>query len=403
LWSFENRLLAALSLTEASMFIDRLALGFLASYVATDLALTNFQLGLLSSSFSLSFALSGYGISSISDRAGNRRTFLVGCTLAFSLLSAATGLTRGFVFLLVVRLLLGVSEGPVLPLLQSVMIPASSASRRAFNAAFLQNVAPFLLGQLLGPILLTHLAEAVTWRVTFLLSAVPGLVLVPILHRLIGRSSPAPAFSTGARIPDYASQVKLFRIRNLMLCVGIAACTGTWILLLNMFLPLYLVRMGGYPATKMGLIVSLLGVGGCLSSLTLPPLSDRIGRKPVLITGLSLGLVAPLGALMALHNPDVLMIAVALGGLALGCTPLTITLVPADSVPPHALARAIALTSASSAVIGGVIMPALAGRLADRWGLQIPIIIALGAACIAVLVAFGLEGRPVRELTSDAS
>ena len=385
------------------MFIDRLALGFLASYVATDLALTNFQLGLLSSSFSLSFALSGYGISSISDRAGNRRTFLVGCTLAFSLLSAATGLTRGFVFLLVVRLLLGVSEGPVLPLLQSVMIPASSASRRAFNAAFLQNVAPFLLGQLLGPILLTHLAEAVTWRVTFLLSAVPGLVLVPILHRLIGRSSPAPTFSTGARKPDYSSRVKLFRIRNLMLCVGIAACTGTWILLLNMFLPLYLVRMGGYPVTKMGLIVSLLGVGGCLSSLTLPPLSDRIGRKPVLIGGLSLGLVAPLGALLALHNPEVLMIAVALGGLALGCTPLTITLVPADSVPPHALARAIALTSASSAVIGGVIMPALAGRLADRWGLQIPIIIALGAACIGVLVAFGLEGRPARELISEAS
>ena len=129
------------------MFIDRLALGFLASYVAADLDLTNFQLGLLSSSFSVSFALSGYGISALSDRAGNRRAFLVACTLTFSLLSAATGLARGFVFLLAVRLLLGISEGPVLPLLQSVMIPASSTQRRAFNVAFLQNVAPFLLGQ----------------------------------------------------------------------------------------------------------------------------------------------------------------------------------------------------------------------------------------------------------------
>ena len=392
LGSYENRLLLTLSLAEASMFIDRLALGLLAPFVAKELALSNFQFGLLSSGFSLAYAVSGYVIGGLSDRTAQRRNFLIVSTLAFSLLSAATGFAPGLTYLLVLRILLGIAEGPFLPILLSVMVPASSPHRHGFNVGFLQNVSPFLLGQLASPIVLTQLATTFNWRLTFFLTALPGLLITPFLYRLVPK---VPATSTRGSTTDAPERpVSLFRIRNVMLCVALAACTGTWILLNNTFLPLYLVKVAGYSATQMGFMMSLLGVGGCAASLILPALSDRIGRKPVLLTGFTLGLITPLGVLFAPHDTVVLMMTIAVGSCVLGCTPLTITIVPADSVHSRSLARAIGLTSGSSAVIGGVLMPAVAGRLADVHGLQLPVWITLGAMVLGLAVASALEKVP---------
>jgi MFS family permease len=394
--SYENRLLLTLSIAESSMFVDRLALGMLAPFVAKELALSNFQLGLLSSGFSLAYAVSGYYVAGFSDRSGQRRNFLILSTLAFSLLSAATGFASGLIYLLVLRLLLGIAEGPFLPILQSVMVPASSPHRRGFNIGFLQNVAPFLLGQLASPIVLTQLATSFNWRVTFFMTAIPGLLIIPFIYRLVSKRSETTAAAAISPNSLERDATNLFRIRNVMLCVALAACTGTWILLNNTFLPLYLVKVSGYSTTQMGFMMSLLGVGGCAASLILPALSDRIGRKPVLIGGFALGLATPLGLLLAAHDPPVLMAAIAVGSCVLGCTPLTITIVPADSVHSRSLARAIGLTSASSAIIGGVVMPAVAGRLADSYGLQVPIWITLGAVGLGIAVATALEKVPTQ-------
>ena len=394
--SYENQLLLTLSIAESSMFVDRLALGMLAPFVAKELALSNFQLGLLSSVFSLAYAVSGYYVAGFSDRSGQRRNFLILSTLAFSLLSAATGFASGLVYLLVLRLLLGIAEGPFLPILQSVMVPASSPHRRGFNIGFLQNVAPFLLGQLASPIVLTQLATSFNWRVTFFMTAIPGLLIIPFIYRLVPKRSETTAAAAISPDSPERDTTNLFRIRNVMLCVALAACTGTWILLNNTFLPLYLVKVLGYSTTQMGFMMSLLGVGGCAASLILPALSDRIGRKPVLIGGFALGLATPLGVLLAAHDPPVLMDAIAVGSCVLGCTPLTITIVPADSVHSRSLARAIGLTSASSAIIGGVAMPAVAGRLADSYGLQVPIWITLGAVVVGIAVATALEKVPTQ-------
>jgi MFS family permease len=299
-------------------------------------------------------------------------------------------------YLLILRLLLGIAEGPFLPILQSVMVPASSSHRRGFNIGFLQNVAPFLLGQLASPIVLTQLATSFNWRITFYMTAIPGLLIIPFIHRLVPKRAETTVASAASPDSPERDTTKLFRIRNVVLCVALAACTGTWILLNNTFLPLYLVKVSGYSATQMGFMMSLLGVGGCAASLILPALSDRIGRKPVLICGFALGLTTPLGVLLAAHDPPVLMAAIAVGSCVLGCTPLTITIVPADSVNSRSLARAIGLTSASSAIVGGVVMPAVAGRLADWYGLQVPIWITLGAVGVGIALACALEKVPTQ-------
>jgi MFS family permease len=375
------------------MFLDRIALGFLAPFFAGDLTISNFQLGLLSSGFNLTFGASGYLIAALSDHAGRRRDFLVAATLVFSLLSGACGLATGFLPLLLLRLLLGIAEGPYLPIVQTVMIPASSTHRRGFNIGFLQNVAPFMLGQLAGPIVLMWFATRSDWRATFMLTALPGLAVLPFLWRLV----PARSHAAGPAAHGMATgeaPVRLLAIRNVRLCVAMAACTGTWILLNNTFLPLYLVRVVGCSTMQMGFFMSMLGVGGCAASLVLPALSDRVGRRPVLLAGFALGLVTPLALLLGLRDRAALAVAIALGSCVLGCTPLTVTMVSSDSVRSRSLARAIGLSGASSAIVGGVLMPALAGRLADAHGLQVPIRMTLAAAAIGVAIACFLERIP---------
>jgi MFS family permease len=402
LWTYENKLLSILSATEASMFVDRLALGLLTPFIVSELKLTNFEVGLLASVFSVSFAVAGYVGGWIADRTGKRGSLLMLHVLAFSVLSAITGFAWSFAFLLTVRLILGLAEGPVLPLLQSIMIPVSSPTRRAFNAAFLQNVAPFVIGQFAAPIVLTHLAVAFDWRLTFFMTAIPGLLILPFLYVLLRRDSAVPDNSGKAaaavRAEDGAGE-GIYRNRNLLLCVAMAACTGTWIYMFNTFLPLYLVRVAGYSTITMGYATSMLGIGGCVASLFLPALSDRLGRKPILMAAFLLGLVAPLAVLFTSQSTLLLIAGLLVGSCVLGITPLTITIIPADSVAPSSLASAIGITSASSAIIGGMVMTAIAGKAADFFGLQAPFVIAFAALGAALVISSFLRpGRGPRPL-----
>ncbi len=55
----------------------------------------------------------------------------------FSLFSALSGLVSGFAMLLIFRALMGIAEGPVLPIAQSLMVK-SQPQRRGFNMGLIQ-------------------------------------------------------------------------------------------------------------------------------------------------------------------------------------------------------------------------------------------------------------------------
>ena len=152
--------------------------------------------------------------------------------------------------------------------------------------------------------------------------------------------------------------------------------------------PSYLVNYLGLDVQQMGLVLSSLGFGGALGSLTLPLLSDRIGRKPVML----LAVVGALAALMALDSigPDVpalfgLMMLVS--GFVLSLMVLTIGPVSAEAVPGGLMSTASGLVVGVGEVFGGGIAPSLAGFGAKHFGigcaLDLPIL-ALGCGLVAV-------------------
>lgn len=388
-WTYENKLVSVLFFVWGFVMFDRLALNFMLPFIATDLQLTNTHIGMIISAFSLTWALSGYFGGFVSDITGSKKKILLIAVLLFSLFSFLSGIATGFIMLLLFRMLMGLFEGPVLPIAQSMMAVESSESRRGFNMGLLQSSAPALLASVLGPLVIVALANAYGWRSTFFLTVIPGI----ILFMWIRKSVREPKQLTNQTAATGTSKEKvrigdIFKNRNVWISIIISSFFIAWYIEILTFSPLYLVNVQNMPPSTMSYIMSALGLGGVLWGFAVPALSDRFGRKPVMIIFSFISAVAPLGILYIKDSLWLLALAAFVGNVGVGCFVLYMSTIPSESVAPKYVATAIGLIMAIGELIGGVAGSTLAGMSADRFGLSAPIFIALGCAIIAGLLSF---------------
>lgn len=191
-WTYENRLLLILFLTFGFVFFDRLALSFLFPFMQEELDLSQTQLGMISSALALTWAISGAIAGAWSDSRAKRKALLVVSVLGFSICSALSGLVGGFVSLLVFRALMGLAEGPVLPIAQSLMIQSSTPSRRGLNMGLLQGSSAGLIGALIGPPVVIGLATHFGWRLAFYVTVIPGMLIALCIWRWVHEHPDAP-------------------------------------------------------------------------------------------------------------------------------------------------------------------------------------------------------------------
>ena len=397
--TYENAVLCMLSLTFGLVFFDRIALTFLLPQVVPELGLSGIQVGLLGAVVGLCWAVSGYGFGALADRSGARKGILVAMVIGFSLCTFLTGAAAGFLALLLVRALMGLTEGPVLPIAQSIMAEESSPRRLGFNMGVLQNASGTLLAGLVAPVLMVALADRYGWRQSMVVVAVPGLVMALLLALFLrARRVPGPRAAGATKTaPAQLSLRQLLGYRNIWLGVLIASTQMAWLMMVLIFAPLYLVRDRGMAPPDMGFVMSILGLGALLWGLVVPALSDRLGRKPVYVVFTFVAAGLPL-VLVHFNGPLGWFAAAAFcTNLAAGSATIPMSIVPAESVPRHAMASAVGLIMGIAEIVGGVITPVLAGAAADRWGQAMPLYIGAGAAVLsAALALFLIETAPSR-------
>lgn len=401
--AYENRLLVVLALGGAVAALDAQALFYLSPFVATDLGLSNSQIGVVASIVLLTWSLSGYAIGAISDRTGRRKPYLVAAFVLFGVCSFLSGLAATFTFLLAARVLIGVAEGPVIPLSQSIMIQESSPHRRGFNMGIVQNLGAQLFGSLLGPIVLVKIATSLDWHAAFYVAGIPGLIVAGLVLAFVREpASAVRVASNGAdRRPLMKQLATLFAFRNLRLCVLISCCIVAWYFLLLTFLPLYCVRVLRISPANMSFVMGASGAAGVVSAILVPALSDRFGRKPAMILFAACGVLAALGPLYVQSGLPAVIALVFAGSLALGTAPLFMATIPLETVPTRDAAAATGLVMGLGQIIGGFCGPALGGMLADRFDLSVPLWIAAGAAVTASLLSMSLkESAPGRARAS---
>lgn len=388
LWSYENGLVLMMSLLNGIVALDRTAVSFLSPYIVPEFHLDNTQLGLLASGLSVTIAGSGFLLASLADGGpGRRKPLLIVMLVMFSLFSALSGMAAGFAMLLAARCILGVAEGPLTPIGQSVIALESSEHRRGLNMGIMLNLGAALIGGGVGPIVSTHLAEAFGWRPAFYVSAVPGLLLAAALMIWMRRPPEPPRSAPEAKVPGGTGVLSLLGSRNILLCLVISGLYSAWLIVQGVFLPIYLVRTDGLAPTTMGFVVAATSLSVAAGGMLVPAISDRVGRKPALAVICLIGMLPPLAVLL-IHGPVwMLTLALIVGNFGGGAGPLYVAVVPTESAPARHAATAVAISLASGELIGGVLAPTLAGRAADVFGSGAPFWICAACAGVCGLLA----------------
>ena len=147
---YEQRLIWVLGITFGFLFLDRNAASFVMPFIVTDLGFNNKQVGLIASALSFTWAISAFLGGALSDRTGWRKPILLACVVAFSLCSFLSGLAASFAALFAARLLMGLAEGPFLPVCQSLVASESDPARRGHNMGVMQNFGSNILGSFLA-------------------------------------------------------------------------------------------------------------------------------------------------------------------------------------------------------------------------------------------------------------
>lgn len=394
--TYENGLLLLLAFTFGVAFFDRNSINFLNPYIIKDLGLSNFQVGLIGSGMAAAWALAAYVIAAWSDRFGVRKPFLLTTVAIFSVCSFISGLAGVFLVLLLARIIMGMAEGPILPISLAIMNTESTPSRRGINAGILQTFFGALLGTTVAPLVVVYLAELYGWRVTFFLAGIPGLIcgiLIWIFVREPVEEKPQETTDKAAGI----NPLKMLSTHNVLLCSLISCCMVAWYLLVMIFIPLVFTEYRGYTEVQMSRLMSVTGVCTVIGGFLLPGISDRIGRKPVMIIFCLISMLAPLAALYFNGPLWILGLLVFIGWSGSATFPLFMGVIPSESVAPGLTATAMGLVVCFGELTGGALAPMLSGWTADHTSLAAPALIAAGCALTAgILSVFLIETAPAR-------
>ena len=295
--AYQVMLVTLLSVNFGIVFFDRNALNFLMPFVQPELGLSNTQVGILASALSLTWACAAFGIGFISDRTGSRKGLLILATLAFSACSFFSGLAGSFAALLGARLLMGAAEGGIMPISQAMIAAEVTPERRGLAMGVTQNFGSNLLGSFVAPVLLVAFATAYGWRSAFFLAGIPGILAALLMWKLI-REPAAPA-GRPSRATDGAAMTwaQAFAERNVLICAVMGVLLVSYLVVCWAFMPLYLTQVRGFDAQTMGWLMGTLGISATVGAFLVSGLSDRIGRRPLMIAMPFIGVILPLGAM----------------------------------------------------------------------------------------------------------
>jgi len=390
---YQFMLVLILSLNFGIVFFDRQALNFLMPFVQPELGLTQTQIGLIGGGLSFTWALAAFGIGKLSDAIGNRKLLLVLSTVAFSLCSFLTGIASSFAFLLAARLLMGAAEGGVMPISHAMVATEVSDERRGLAQGVAQNLGSNLLGSFVAPILLVWIASNYGWREAFYIAALPGILSAAAIWFLLDEPAKPAKPAEGAETMSVLSAMK---IRNIWICVSMGVLLVGHFVITFTFLPIYLTQVRGYDAQTMSYITSALGAAAAFYSFTISSLSDRIGRKPIMVALPFLAVIGPLGALYYEGSAVVLGAIFFVGWAVNGIFPLFMATVPSESVDPRFHATVLGLAMGSCEILGGVFGPPIAGMLNDAFGLETFLWLLIALSLVAGVIALGLrETAPI--------
>jgi MFS family permease len=386
----------------AVAYLDRICIATAAPAIKTDLGLTDTQMGLVFSAFTLAYALFEIPGGWFADRFGARLA-LTRIVLWWSAMTAATGLAIGFASLFVVRLLFGMGEAGAFPATARVYARWLPAALRGRLFGVLIMMAA-LAGAITQP-LVVFMLGLMRWPYAFAIFGGVGVLWAlawwwwfrddPRDHRSVNAAEVALIHAGGAHTHTHHERIPwalMARSRPmLMLCLMYFGAIYGWYFYLT-WLPTYLLRARGFDLKEMGWLAALpllsiaVGVfaGGWLSDVFTHRWGSRAGRRIPGVVGLPLAAAAIVaGVLTADPVMSALLIAAAAGLAALGVSPAWAVCLEIGGVHAGVVTGAMNMFGN----LGGSLSPVVIGIGVDRWQswdaplLTVAVLYLFAAAC----------------------
>ncbi|KAF1023680.1 MAG: Hexuronate transporter [Paracidovorax wautersii] len=385
---YELKAVGLLTIGYGLVGLDRFIINPLFPVMQKDLGLGYQDMGLISASLALAWGAAALLSGGLADRIG-RKNVLVPALLAFSLLVATSGLAVGLLSVLLIRALMGLAEGAYTPASVVATVVVSKPSRIGLNVGIQQMAQP-LVGLGLGPLIAVGLLKVLpSWHWVFAVVGIPGLILAVMMARVLRNDRPAAQLAA-VRPPGARAALRYPAVIVAGLCM---VCYLSGLITLATFLPSYLTDHLGLSLDAMGVVMAGQGLGSLVGMVVVPAFSDRVGRKPALLVALAVG-IGTLGLFTVTGaQPVVLFILlfVALGStsgaIAINLGPLTSAAVPAGLAT-----SATGVVVGMGEILGGALAPALAGVVAQQWGIVLIPQLALAALLAGLaLVLFGVR------------
>lgn len=378
--------------------LDRFIINPLFPLMQKDLGLTYQDLGLISAVLALTWGLAAILAGRLADQWGPRRV-LIPSVVIFSLLVATSGLATGLFSLLLIRGLMGFAEGAFVPASIVATTQASKPSRIGMNVGIQQMAAP-LVGLGFGPLIAVALLKLLpSWHWVFGMVAIPGLLLAVAMMKVLPKGDARNGISS-AKATEATGWSQLLALRAVRVNTALMMCSLTCLITLSAFMPSYLTDHLHLEIGVMGMVLAAQGVGSFIGMVTVPALSDVLGRKSVVVGALLTELVALLWLPTIGAEPAELFAALfVIAFLNAGVVAITVGPLTSESVPAPLVSSATGLVVGIGEIVGGAAAPALAGALAQRIGITVIPTMALVAITLGLLVSFlTVGGRALHRL-----
>ncbi len=230
------------------------------------------------------------------------------------------------------------------------------------------------VGDAIAPIVVGALLAVLSWREVVILNVVPGIVIALLIFvflgtmQLGGKKREASGDTGRQSLREYFRGVPaLFRNRGLILLSTSSAFRSMTQNALLTFLPVYLAYEMGYSSFWVGACMFALQTAGFAAAPVAGHLSDRMGRKSVMMT--SMAMTAVVLVFMALAGKSLAFVFfVAVLGFFLYAIRPVLQAWLLETTPRNMGGTSIGVLFGAQA-LGSSIGPLLGGLVADSYGL----------------------------------